>query len=315
MPFSKLPKVRQLKKTLATTQKELDSLRRTMRNTGSESQEPFLTSPERAAVALLTAVDSSPRPGRIKVLLPFTETVSNLRKASSKIKKALFNEKPVNRLSTKNALSKTVKLSRDDIHKKRRRQSMRAAFARSRRALVADFLKQPQNSYELPSKKAQVRGSGTFGLTDTLHNLYRKFCAQYPEVRISRAVFCRARPPHIRLINYTQRRQCVCHRHANIALMVEAIKELPKSPDLLISMTDSDIKEKLEMVESSHIVFRGWQQCEVEHNGKVYKKTKIIQMTMPTNRFRCQFLASMPEFRAHCLRVTTQYQQLRILNN
>jgi len=60
----------------------------------------------------------------------------------------------------------------------------------------------------------------------------------------------------------------------------------------------------LETIEIDHLVFRNWQQCEVEHKGDIYKKIKLKQMRIEFNE---QFPIAMPEFNAHCLRVTLLY--------
>ena len=153
-------------------------------------------------------------------------------------------------------------------------QNHRSVIARSQKTMVVDFLKQPENSFELPCKKVQVRGYGTFALADTMSNLHKKFCAQFPQVSISRAVFCRSRPLNIHLIKYTHRRQCVCHRHANMDLKLEAVKVLPRSPDQLIAMTDEEIRGKLEGITSDNVEHRSWEQTEIEHKEKTYKKDK-----------------------------------------
>ena len=135
-------------------------------------------------------------------------------------------------------MSNTIAMSREYISNSKKRTSVRASLARFQQTLVVEYLKRPSNSNELPSKKNQVRGNGVFGLTDTMQNLHRKFGMDHPDIKISLSVFCLARPKYIHLIKYTARRQCICQNHANVALMVDAVSVLPKSPALLVQLED-----------------------------------------------------------------------------
>ena len=135
-------------------------------------------------------------------------------------------------------ISNTIAMSREYTSNSKKRTSVRASLARSQRTMVVEYLKRPSNCNELPSKKNQVRGNGVFELTDTIQILHRKFGMDHPDIKISLSVFCLARPKYIHLIKYTARRQYLCQNHANVALMVDAVSVLPKSPALLVQLED-----------------------------------------------------------------------------
>lgn len=158
MPFSKHPKTRQLKRALEEKDKEVKRLCATLTKSDSLDLKaaaltsPLLSSPEHAAIELLKAVDVTPRVERKNTLLPLTETVSRVKKAPMKVKRALFADRRSIRRMAK-VLSKTIALSRVYIFNKRKGKNMRSSIARSHRTVVAEFLKKPENSYKLPSKK------------------------------------------------------------------------------------------------------------------------------------------------------------------
>ena len=94
MPFSKLPKAHQLKRALENYQKEVTSLRKELRKTPPTDLRPTaIPSPHRAAIEILTSVNVTPNAGRVRALLPLTETTSCVRKAPFHVKKTVFKAK------------------------------------------------------------------------------------------------------------------------------------------------------------------------------------------------------------------------------
>ena len=228
MPFSKLPKARQLKRALENYQKEVTPLRKELRKTPPTDLRPTaISSPHRAVIEILTSVNVTPNAGRVRALLPLTETTSCVRKAPFHVTKTVFKAKLGARGYSK-LMRYTIAISREYTSNSKKRTSVRASLARSQQTLVVEYLKRPSNCNELPSKKNKVRGNGVFGLTDTMQNLQRKFGMDHPYINISLSVFCLACPKYIHLIKYTARRQCLCQNHANVALMVDVVSVLPK---------------------------------------------------------------------------------------
>ena len=192
MPFSKLPKAHQLKRALENYQKEVTSLRKELRKTPPTDLRPTaIPSPHRAAIEILTSVNVTPNAGRVRALLPLTETTSCVRKAPFHVKKTVFKAKLDARGYSK-LMRYTIAMSREYTSNSKKRTPVRASLARSQQTMVVEYLKRPSNCNELPSKKHKVRGNGVFGLTDTMQNLHRKFGTDHPGIKVSLSVFCLA---------------------------------------------------------------------------------------------------------------------------
>lgn len=88
---------------------------------------------------------------------------------------------------------------------------------------VHDFLKRDDNSRCMPGK-ADVKKSENIKrqtriLTDYLANLYMKFIAECPIIKLSRATFCCMRPIHILTTTFISRSTCLCTKHQNMFLL------------------------------------------------------------------------------------------------
>ena len=86
----------------------------------------------------------------------------------------------------------------------------------------SDFLERDDNSRCNPGK-SDVKMSDntkkqTWVLTNYMANLYMKFVAENPTVKMFRATFCRMRPTHILTTNSISRRTSLCTKHQNMAL-------------------------------------------------------------------------------------------------
>lgn len=150
-----------------------------------------------------------------------------------------------------------IKLSRCCMYKERLGKTRRTASSVAKKELIDRFLQREDNSVALPGKLDNKEHS-TFGLTDTMTNLYSKFCQEYPGTKISKSFFFGARRPNIKLIKQTQRRMCICVKHANIALMLKGANMLPKSTQDLVAMTQEEIKASLQASPSDTVTYR---QC------------------------------------------------------
>ena len=93
---------------------------------------------------------------------------------------------------------------------------------------MTEFLLREDNCTILPGKK-DVKKVGDRCeqkrvLSDYLHNLHFKFKLENPDIKISRATFCRLRPTHVLTANFCSRTTCLCSRHQNTALKLKALK-------------------------------------------------------------------------------------------
>lgn len=62
-------------------------------------------------------------------------------------------------------------------------------------------------------------------LNDTLQNLHKSFCAEYPSARCSYASFCKWKPFWIIDSKCDQRVTCYCKFHANMQYVMDRLKE------------------------------------------------------------------------------------------
>jgi hypothetical protein len=94
---------------------------------------------------------------------------------------------------------------------------------------VRVFLEREDNSTVLPGKRdvtvTNKSPTPKHMLNDYLHNLYQKFCLEYPSIKLSRSSFSKLRPSHILLTSFSSRRTCLCTYHQNFALKIKAMKK------------------------------------------------------------------------------------------
>ena len=264
---------------------------------------------------LAKQLDVTPRPHRVNALLPFTTMMSCVVKsARTTLKKALFDparnpniKKKMLSIRFRRNLSKKVSLSRDYIFYQKKGKNMRKAIAKSQKMLVAEFLRRTENSNE-------AWGRGTFSVTDTTQNIYRKFCLEFSDIKMSFTAFCRGRPSNVRLIQYTQRHVCLCQRHANMSMKATASKVLPKCLSELTLMSDEDVREKLNDMDNTRpIKHQQWRKKEVQYKTTLMKKVKLQEVVEDVDTFSQTLMRELPEFRAQCGRVFTQYEEIRYL--
>lgn len=134
---------------------------------------------------------------------------------------------------------------------------------------VHDFLKRDDNSRCMPGK-ADVKKSEnikrqTWILTDYLANLYMKFIAECPIIKLSRATFCCMRPIHILTTTFISRSTCLCTKHQNMFLLFKALrkqdKEVPANPKTFAKegLAEEMLRNKL----SDYVVFSQWKKIQI----------------------------------------------------
>ena len=96
---------------------------------------------------------------------------------------------------------------------------------------IIEFLERDGNSRMMPGKrtsrlheekKVQEKKKQKRILNDYMKNLYEKYLAEFPERKISLAMFCHFRPAYL-LVNFASRNICLCSRHQNLALKLKAL--------------------------------------------------------------------------------------------
>jgi len=198
---------------------------------------------------------------------------------------------------------------------KRNEKGIRSCLRRRFKEPVEAFLEREDNCTVLPGKKDTMKVGTELRqkrvLCDYLHNLHTKILLENPDMKISRAVFCRLRPRNILTANFASRTTCLCSRHQNMALKIRALRNVgiqcPKTPDAFIRENcDDDIRKMIDGKES--IKFMVWMK--VQTNDKF--RWKMVEKEMRTNDFAEMFLKEVDEFRGHVERVKNQYEQMKL---
>ena len=107
------------------------------------------------------------------------------------------------------------------------------AIAKSRKMLVAEFLRRSETSHELPGNNGEIKGRETFSMI--MQTIYRKFCFEFSDIKMSFTAFS---------IQFQAQRH-MCQRHAKMFMKATTSNVLPKSLSELTSMSDENIREKL----------------------------------------------------------------------
>lgn len=90
-----------------------------------------------------------------------------------------------------------------------------------------DFLEKDENSRLCPGKKDTItrkkhKWQKRF-LNDSLQNLFKDFCAEVPQFKLSYATCCKFRPFWIVFPKVTDRGTCKCVQHENMYLLVDKL--------------------------------------------------------------------------------------------
>lgn len=153
-------------------------------------------------------------------------------------------------------------------------------------------------------------------LNDYMNNLFLKFKAENPTVKISRSLFCQLPPKHILTTSFTSRNTCLCQRHQNMALKLRSLKAMSinasTSPDVFVSSCDGEALDNLlnkchDTVKYSK--YSQWKRVEVDDK----KNMKILEFQVSKAEFVKIFKEETKKFEAHAYRVKIQYCQLKDL--
>ena len=221
-------------------------------------------------------------------------------------------------------LSSNTGLGRNKLAKAREGISIekirRSREVQKHRNSVLNFLLRDDNSRANPGKTDKRKYCGkviqTKTLTDYLKNLHQKYLSENPETKISLASFCRIRPSYIRPTAFISRSSCLCTRHQNMALCLQALKRsavgvtLPSNPEEFVS-DETKIQEVLANV-PNEIKIGQWKRVPIEEKGKKKVITKI-ESKMKPDEFISLLDHGIPEFPSHVFRVKRQYNEIQNL--
>ena len=100
-------------------------------------------------------------------------------------------------------------------------------------------------------------------MTDTMHTIHRKICLEFSDIKMSVTAFS------IQL----QAQRHVCQRHAKMFMKATPSKLLPKPLSELISMSDANVKEKLnDMDGTKPIKYKLCTKKDVQYKTTLNKK-------------------------------------------
>ena len=286
-------------------------------NPKAQELNPNWPTPKREAYGLCIKIKAIPTASTLRSILPYTATMTAVAKASSKVKKDLFKDRNLQRLRVAAPVCKLIKMGRkmkEAPEKTKRTEETEAKYQR-----VASFLCNPNNSVQFPSKRDHINGQVLYGLTHSMDSLFQKYLIHQRlihEELVSRTTFFRARPKCVRTIEFTERRQCLSKDCANIALVCSVVPGLPKSPRDVPNLADEDITQCIQDIRSEPVKLRQWRKCVVMSKGRVFKKTKLVDLTMKKDEISDLLGGTnIEKFRNHCARISTQNQAVELLRN
>ena len=115
---------------------------------------------------------------------------------------------------------------------------------------ITNFLELDENSTCLPGKrdaqKVEDEKDQKRVLNYYMHNLNMKYLAQNPDKKVSRSVFCTCRKANFVCASFGVRQTCLCLRHQNMSLKLQALKLLGVAT---LTNADAYIKEKKKRVD------------------------------------------------------------------
>lgn len=189
----------------------------------------------------------------------------------------------------------------------------RRAAAKLKSSVVA-FLEREDNCRLQPGKKDATKTEEgrvqTRILTDYLANLHQKYIAENPDHKLSLATFCRLRPKHILLSSCLGRNVCLCTKHQNLALKLQALRkcglDIQQNPETFIKSECLIDMDKL----PEKVQFSKWKRVVLENQKK---KMKIVVVNLDRQSFYDELMKEIDTFKIHYHVMITQYQQTRIL--
>ena len=90
--------------------------------------------------------------------------------------------------------------------------------------------------------------------------------------------FCRMRPTHLSLVNYTSKNVCLCPKHQNFALKLKAITsvggKLSTNPDTVAKLSIEEISSLVNELPVDKVVFSALKKVDIGTPGVIKKRSK-----------------------------------------
>ncbi len=182
---------------------------------------------------------------------------------------------------------------------------------------VREYFLRDDNSRMMPGKADYITVQGQKiqkkVLNDYVYNIHAKFCSENPEIKIHLSTFYKCRPACCSLTKFCDRKTCLCQRHQNVALKLQALKKLginiaSTSPDQFAkSTTDEQLDRLLNSITRNTVKLNKWvNRAEGDDNATV-----LIEVEMSTTEFKVEVKEEITEFRGHIVRIKQQYEAIK----
>ena len=107
-------------------------------------------------------------------------------------------------------------------------------------------------------------------------------------MKVSLATFCRCRPKHIIFATFTSKNTCLCQRHQNFALKLQALRSKgvihKTNPDDFIRLYDEKaVENMINKIQDEKISFDQWKRVMVDEKKQ---KMKIVTEEIPRLEFK-----------------------------
>ena len=90
--------------------------------------------------------------------------------------------------------------------------------------------------------------------------------------------FCRMRPTHLSLVNYTSKNACLCPKHQNFALKLKAITsvggKLSTNPDTVAKLSIEEISSLVNELPVDKVVFSALKKVDIGTPEVIKKRSK-----------------------------------------
>lgn len=277
-----------------------------------------MSTPQKEACQLLRDHGVSPgkKPRLVKQLSAYKIIAMGVKYAGPKVKLGII--KHIQRKGYASIISYKLGISRKRLSS----QKASVQLCRERRLrhqqLVVAFLKEEENSYLLPGKKdVRKGGKQTYALMDTMESFYKRFQKRYPNIKIGRSKFVASRPKYMKLIQNTDRLQCLCVECENARLLLKAINTTP-SLTTFIHENPKDIRrdkvtERIGHTDSVHYTEWGRHDVFDAKNNKWIKRVTPENLSLEPADFTTKFLETFAKLEEHIHRYTNQHGMIRQL--
>lgn len=144
-----------------------------------------------------------------------------------------------------------------------------------------------------------------------MKNLHMKFLSEDPSLKLSFSSFCRIRPKSVLLACFITRNACLCIRHQNMALKVNALRKfginLNKNPERIVD--EAENLESLLTELPDTILYKTWKRSPIDPSGEKMKM-KVVEESLCKDEFVVVFKKEVQEFCDHVFCIRKQYAEL-----